>query len=225
MEAQLKTLRARRTAGEKSIGWKVGFGAPAIMRQLGITAPLVGFLTGRARVEDGATVSLAGWKKPVFEPEIAVHLDADVPGGSDLEAAKRAIAGIGPAIELADLSQAPTPDTLEAVVAGNIYNRNVIVGPCDRSRADARFDGLTARISRRGAEVAKTTDLTANTGDPIWLVRHVADLLAAFGERLQASEFIILGSVVPPLFLEAADDRVAFHVDPIGSVSAQFAHR
>jgi len=224
MEAQLKALHARRAAGEKSIGWKVGFGAPAIMQQLGISAPLVGFLTDRARVESGATVSLAGWKKPVFEPEIAVHMGADLPAGGDKEAAKHAIAGIGPAIELADLERSPQPDTLEAILAGNIFQRHVIVGPCDRSRAGAKVDGLTGRIFRRGAEVAKTTELTANTGDPVGLVRHVADLLAAFGERLEAGQFIITGSVVPPLFLEAADDRASYELDPIGGLSLRFTY-
>jgi 2-keto-4-pentenoate hydratase len=36
--------------GDKSLGWKVGFGAPAMLKQLGITGPLVGFLTQNARV-------------------------------------------------------------------------------------------------------------------------------------------------------------------------------
>ena len=224
MEAQLKTLRARRAAGEQSIGWKVGFGAPAIMQQLGISAPLVGFLTDRARVESGATVSLAGWNKPVFEPEIAVHMGADLRAGGDREAAKGAIAGIGPAIELADLERPPQPDTLDVILADNIYQRHVVVGPCDRSRVGARVDGLTGRIFRRGAEVAKTTELTANTGDPVGLVRHVADLLAAFGEQLKAGHFIITGSVVPPLFLGPADDSARYELDPIGSLSVRFSH-
>jgi len=222
MAKQLAMLRARRAAGEKSIGWKVGFGAPAIMQRLGIQAPLVGFLTDRARVESGATISLAGWSKPVAEPEIAVHMGADLPAGRDYAAAKAAIGGIGPAIEMADLNPPPEPETLETVLAGNIFQRHVVVGPVDRSRAGAKLDGLVGRISRGSAEVAKTTDLTANTGDPIALTRHVADLLGAFGERLRAGEFIITGSVVPPLFLEAADDSAAFTLDPVGSISLRF---
>jgi 2-keto-4-pentenoate hydratase len=223
-EAQFAALRARRAAGEKSIGWKVAFSAPAIMQQLGISAPLVGFLTDRARVENGATVSLAGWKKPVFEPEIAVHMGADLSAGGDLEAARQAIAGIGPAIELVDLERPPQPDALEAIIGGNIFQRHVVVGPVDRSRAGAKVDGLAGRIFRRDAKVAETTQVTANTGDPVALARHVADLLGAFGERLSAGHFIITGSVVPPLFLDPADDSARYELDPIGALSLRFAY-
>jgi 2-keto-4-pentenoate hydratase len=63
----------------------------------------------------------------------------------------------------------------------------------------------------------------ANTGEPIGLVRHVADMLAAFGERLRAGEFIITGSVVPPVFIEDKDESVRFELAPVGSVSVRFS--
>ena len=44
MEAQLKHRRARLNAGEKPIGWKVGFGSPPALARLGLDAPLIGFL-------------------------------------------------------------------------------------------------------------------------------------------------------------------------------------
>src|SRR5262249_16210083 len=61
-------------AGDAPLGWKVGFAAPAMLQRLDITGPLVGFLTRNARVQSGGSVSLAGWVKPVAEPEIAVHI-------------------------------------------------------------------------------------------------------------------------------------------------------
>jgi 2-keto-4-pentenoate hydratase len=54
-------------------------------------------------------------------------------------------------------------------------------------------------------------------------VRHVADLLGAFGERLAAGEIIIGGSVVPPLLIEADETNIVFELDPVGSVSVAFA--
>ena len=53
-------------------------------------------------------------------------------------------------------------------------------------------------------------------------MRHVADVLAAFGERLRAGEIIITGSVVPPLTLEPGEDDIAFEVDPLGGVAVRF---
>ena len=222
MQIQLGRWRERLNAGEKALGWKVGFGALAAMEKLGIEAPLIGFLTDRALVSSGATLSLANWKKPLAEPEIAVHMGSDLPAGADRDAVKRAIRGIGPAIELADLNC--PPDNVEQILAGNIFQRHVIVGTCDTSREGGVLDGLTGRILRNGTEVARTSDPQANTGDLIDIVRHVADVLAACGERLRAGQIIITGSIVPPLWVEAGEE-VVFQLDPIGGVSIRFAAR
>jgi 2-keto-4-pentenoate hydratase len=220
MRAQLGARRQRLAAGDRPLGWKVGFGAPAMLKQLDISGPLVGFLTTNARVQSGTSASLAGWTKPVAEPEIAVHLGRDVAAGSDRESAMAAIAGISPAIELVDV-HAPPQDP-ERILADNIYQRHVVLGGAGPARAGAGSDGLTCRIIRRGAETARTSDPQANTGEWIAIVRHVADLLAAFGETLRAGEIIITGSVVAPLALEPGEDGLAFEVDPIGGVSVRF---
>jgi len=51
MSAQLTRWHERLKAGEKALGWKVGFGAPTAMEALKITAPLIGHLTDGARLE------------------------------------------------------------------------------------------------------------------------------------------------------------------------------
>jgi 2-keto-4-pentenoate hydratase len=220
MTEQLAKRRARIAAGETPLGWKVGFGAPAMMEKFRITAPLVGFLMQPALVQSGASASLAGWVKPVAEPEIAVHIGRDLPGGGDRAAAAAAIAALGPAIELADADLAF--EDPEAILKGNIFQRHVILGERDASRAGGSTAGLTARVFRRETQVAQTNDPEAATGKIVDIVRHVADLLAAFGERLSAGDIIIAGSVVPPLLLEADETGVAYALDPIGRVSVAF---
>lgn len=219
MRAQLALRRARLAAGEKPIGWKVGFGAPAAMARLGLKAPLIGFLTERARLESGAAVSLAGWIKPAAEPEIAVRLGSDLAGGADRAAAAAAIAGIGPAIELADVDR--PPDDVESILAGNIYQRHVIFGRCDTTRAGGRLDGVQARVMRSGKEIARTADPEALTGGLIDIVRHTASILAACGERLRAGEVIITGSIVAPLWVEPGEELL-YALDPVDTVSVQF---
>jgi 2-keto-4-pentenoate hydratase len=71
--------------------------------------------------------------------------------------------------------------------------------------------------------VARTSDPEANTGNLVDLVRHVADVLAAFGERLRAGEIIITGSIVPPLLAEKTDKEVVLELDPVGMVSVRVA--
>lgn len=220
MAAQLGRWRERLAAGERALGWKVGFGAPSSMQKLAIKAPLVGFLTDRALVATGATVSLAGWSKPVAEPEIAVHMGRDLAAGADRDTARLAIAGLGPAIELADVDR--PPDDVERILAGNIYQRGVVVGPCAASRAGGAVDGLHGHIGRNGSAFAETSDPQALTGELIDIVRHVADTLAAFDETLRAGQIIITGSIVPPLWVEAGEE-IAFRLDPLGGVSVRFA--
>lgn len=220
MAAQLGRRRERLDAGEQPLGWKVGFGSPAAMQKLTIQAPLIGFLIDKALVASGATVSLAGWIKPAAEPEIAVHMGHDLPAGADRDTVRAAIAGLGPAIELADVDR--PPDDVERILAGNIYQRGVIVGPCDASRAGGTVGGLQGQITRNGEAFAQTSDPQALTGDLIDIVRHVADTLAAFGETLRAGQIIITGSIVPPLWVEAGEE-ILFKLDPAGSVSIRFA--
>jgi 2-keto-4-pentenoate hydratase len=220
LRAQLELRRTRLAGGDAALGWKVGFGAPAMLQLLQISGPLTGFLTQKARVQSGSTVSLAGWVKPVAEPEIAVHIGKDVPAGADAATARAAIAGISPAIELVDLITPPADP--EKILAGNIYQRHVVLGTTAPARAGASAEGLDCRIIRRGAESARTVDPQANTGQWLDIVQHVASVLAAFGERLKAGEIIITGSVVPPITIDPDERAIAFEVDPIGSVSVRF---
>ena len=222
MAAQLSRRRELLRAGEKPLGWKVAFSPPAWMERLGTTGALVGYLMDRALLTSGATVPVSDWTKPVAEPEIAVHIGKDLLAGADRDTVKAAIAGVGPAIELADLERPPSAEDLESVLSGNIFHRNVVVGPRDVSRAGCVLEGLSGHILRNGTEVAQTSDPQAATGELIDIVRQVADMLGAFGEKLRAGEVIITGSIVPPLFLEPGEE-MTFRLDPIGVVSVRFA--
>jgi 2-keto-4-pentenoate hydratase len=219
MKAQLALRKQLIDGGAQPIGWKVGFGAPAIQQKLGINAPLVGFLTSATIVQPDATVPVKGWAKPMLEPEIAVHMARDLAGSADRAKAAAAIGALGPAIELADLN-AP-PEDIEAILSGNIYHRGVIVGPRNDTRAGARLDGLSGQVMRNGTPIEAPTDLETNTGNLIDIVAHVANLLAACGETLLAGQIIITGSVIPPMFLEPRVEEVAWMLDPIGTIAVK----
>ena len=220
MAVQLKRRRELIAAGGKAIGWKIGFGAQPIMQRLNISGPLVGFLMQAGYVASGGTISLAGWVKPVAEPEVAVYMGKDLAAGADRATAMAAIAALGPAIELADL--VTPPDDVEAAVAGNIFQRHVVFGPRDPSRAGGKTDGLVAHIFRRGEEFASTNDFQATVGELIGLVQHVASTLGAFGEKLSAGEVIITGAVVPPPTVDPDEHDFAYDLAPIGRVSVGF---
>jgi 2-keto-4-pentenoate hydratase len=220
MTAQLATRCARIAAGEKPLGWKVGLGAPATMQKLGLDAPMVGFLMRRALLPSGSTVSLKGWLRPVAEPEIAVRMARDLDAGAPPDAVPAAIKEIQPAIELADLDPVPAPDNLDAVLAGDIFQRHVLLGA--QTRAGSGMSGLTSRVIRRGKEANRSTDPEALTGKLVDIVVHVANTLAAFGEKLAAGDIIIIGSITPPLMIEPDETELAHALDPIGEVAVKF---
>ena len=223
MTAQLAARRARIAAGEQPLGWKVGLGAPATMQKLGLAAPLVGFLMQRALLPAGSTASLKGYRKPVAEPEIAVRMARDLGAGADSDAVLAAIREIQPAIELADLDPVPAPDNLDAVLAGDIFQRHVLLGR--QIRPGGSVAGLTSRLIRGGAEASRTSDPQTLTGKLVDIVAHVASTLAAFGEKLGAGDIIITGSITPPLMIEPDETELRHALDPIGEVSVSFSRQ
>ena len=221
MTAQLAKRRARIAAGEKPLGWKVGLGAPATMERLKLSAPIAGFLMQRGLLLSGSTASLAGYIKPVAEPEICVRMARDLPSGASADEAAAAVKEIFPAIELADLDPAPAIDNLDAVLEGDIFQRHVVL--CGNTRASASTSGLTSRVFRNGKEANVTTDPEALTGKLPDIVAHVASTLAAFGEKLAAGDVIITGSITPPLVIEPDETELVHVLEPIGEVSIRFS--
>jgi 2-keto-4-pentenoate hydratase len=222
MRAQFDKRATRIAAGGRHLGWKAGFGAAAAIAKFDLPGPLMGHMLQDARTASGETVSVSGWKKPVAEPEIAAWIGADLPDGSDKDAVARAISALGPAIELADLD--PPPEDVTMILAGNIFHRRVILGQTDTSRAGARVDGLSGHITRKGTKGSPVTELEANTGRIVDIVAHLATTLAASGERMQAGDVVICGSIVPPIFLDSSDKEIVYRLDPIGEVSIRFSH-
>jgi 2-keto-4-pentenoate hydratase len=201
--AMLEVRRALLDEGARPLGWKVGFGAPASLKLLRIDRPLVGFLTDRGLIEDGASVPVGDWTNPMLEPEIAAHIGED-----------GAIAGLAAAIELADVDVPPAdPETIQA---GNIYHRHVMLGPVDAGRRGGA--GISARLLRDGEVAAETEDPAALTGDIVDVVRLTGELLEACGERLRPGDVVITGSAVPPLSV-GPGDTVTAELGPLGALT------
>ena len=216
MRAQVARRAADLAGGEEHAGWKIGFGAPAAKANLGTSAALVGYLVKSRRVDDGGTVDISGFAKAALEPEVAVHLSGDVAPGATREETAAAIAGIGPAIEIADI-HLPLDD-VAAVLAGDIFQRAYVLGPITRAIGEVDLSASAGRVEADGEVLASTDDLTALVGDAVDLVRHAAGYLGASGLALEAGSVLITGSVTPLVFPTPGR---TYRVDlgPVGSVS------
>ena len=204
VEAGMRALLARRDAeladGAEPVGWKVGFNLPGLWPQLGIGAPVAGYLTSATVVEPGAEVAVAGWTQPVLEPEIAITVGE---GGT--------VAALAPAIEVID-ADLPFED-VEAILARNIFHRAVAFG------ATASWpDTFSCRVRQNGDEV-RTADATE---DPAETVARVAGFLAEHGAQLRPGERIIAGTLTPPLPVGPGDE-VEVDLGALGAVSLRFA--
>ncbi len=220
MKVQLAKRRERIAAGEKPLGWKVGFGSPSAKERLNIKAGAVGYLMQRGLVLSGSTVSFAGWTPPAAECEIAVRMGQSLSGGTTPETAAAAIKEILPAIELADFDPPPTADNIGDMIGANIYHRHVILAGV--TRPGGSTDGLTSKLIRRGSEAATTDKPEELTGTLPEIVALVANTLAAHGETLKAGDVIITGSITPPIMLEKDETGLGHVLDPIGEVSVNF---
>ena len=205
MKSQLGDRRRALARDDGALGWKLGFGVPAAMEKLGIDAPLVGYLLESGRLESGAVVDITNWDNPKLEPEIVARV------GEDGE-----ITAIGAAIELVDLD--PSVGDPEAILAANIFQRHVLLGPVTEG---ASAGDVALRVAVNGEEVAASDDVTEATGDLAELVRHVAKTLKAAGESLERGDMVICGSIVPALDV-APGDEVEVSLEPLGSLTVSF---
>ena len=206
----------RLAAGERPIGWKLGLGAPAAQEKLGLDGPLVGFLTDAGLLAPGATAAVGAWENATLEPELAVHLGRDVPAGTSAADVAALVAGIGPAIELVDIDVPPADP--EAVLAGNIFHRHVLLG--DPTADWPAPGGLPLWVRKGDTVVAETSDPLALTGDLFELVGHTARVLEDCGAALRAGEVLICGSAVPALSI-GPGDHVTVDWGPLGAVDVQ----
>jgi 2-keto-4-pentenoate hydratase len=202
-------------------GWKLGVGTAAAMEAAGTTGPLLGYLTAATRLDDGASVGIEGWTNPVIEPEIAIFVGADLEPGAGRDEAAAAISGLGTAFEVVDIDR-PLSE-VEELLAGDIFHRAYLLGAPVAARAGGLTDGLDLSVVKNGEEVARTDAPEAAVGNLVDLTLHTVSYLAAVGRRLEAGQFIISGSVVPPIPLAPGDSLHYSDGAELGRLQLNFA--
>jgi 2-keto-4-pentenoate hydratase len=220
MARQLAARAAAIDAGARPLGWKVALGAPASQQAAGIDQRVVGFLTDRTVLADGASISVGDWTQPKIEGEIAIHLVADLPADPDDATAGAAIGALAAAIEVVDTAH-PLSE-LEQLLAGGIFHRHVVLGPPVEARAGGDDSGIVVTAALDGEEVARAEDpRSVIGGSPAEIVQFVAAQLALDGLSLRAGDVIIGGSAIP-LTPVAPGQRLRLEVAPLGVLELSF---
>jgi 2-keto-4-pentenoate hydratase len=191
LEAQL-----RRREGDR-VGWKLGIGD---RERIGDEIA-VGHLTSATRLESGRAYAPAYGELLHADAEVAVEI------GPDGE-----IVGYGAALELVDLRS--PPDTPEDVIAANVFHRAVAFAP---TRPALPPEGVEGRLVVN-AEIVAAGPSASDLADK---VRAAGRILVSVGERLEAGDLIITGSIVQvPV---APGDDVEADLGPLGRVRLRIA--
>ena len=203
MRALLARRLAELAAGASPLGWKIGFNAPAIQQHFGLSGPVVGYLTDTGVSPDGATVAVSGWTAPAVEVEVAIRVGE-----------RGEVAGLAPALELVDLD---LPfDDLEAILAGNVFQRGVVFG-AEVPGVDPWAVRVT--VTKNGAVAAEGR----LTEEPATTAAVVRSFLDTHGSVLTPGDRIIAGSMVAPVAV-APGDRLEVGFGPLGELRVGFGH-
>jgi 2-keto-4-pentenoate hydratase len=219
---QQETLRLRRRAGERRIGWKVGLTSAATRAELGIDEPIAGYLLASGMVLDGQEAACDRFIAPALEPEIAIVMGRDLagPGVTALDAA-RAADGAAPALEIVDSRFSDWKCGIAAVVADNSFASGLVLASTVTPLAsvDLRLEGV---VLEHNGRMAGTAAGAAALGHPLNAVAWLANHLGRLGLALRAGDVVLTGSLTAIVRVQSADTvRASF--TRIGSVGVRFA--
>jgi 2-keto-4-pentenoate hydratase len=215
---QLALIDRRVAAGERHIGWKVGFTAQAIREQFSYHEPL--FACILETQSTGHVFGVTELIHPGFETELCVRLGRGLEGKVTSEQVRAAVDVIHPSFEIIETRGDPV-NQMELVVADNGQQRSVVVGAPVRLAANVDLAEVTARVQLNGQEVA--TGLGAAVLDnPLNSIKWLAGKLGEYGRSLRPGDIIMTGSFVRQFPLHPGDAAVA-EFSGIGRVEVSIA--
>jgi 2-keto-4-pentenoate hydratase len=198
------------------VGYKIGLTTPIMQKLCGVDEPCYGAIFASELHHGRATLRSGDYCRLGVETEIAVRLGEDLPQGGDGERVADAVESCSAAIELLeDLRHDYKRLTAAAMVAGNVWNAGVVLGPpvTDWRRLD--LAAATARLTINGREIGagKGADVM---GNPLNALAWLAGKLAAAGTPLRRGMIVMTGSMVPIQFPQAGD-RAVVEVEGLGA--------
>lgn len=195
-------------------GFKIGATGRRMQEYLGLSGPVGGFMVATGVQATGARFRRADYIQPGFECELAVRLGQDLPPAPcTQEQATDAVADLMVGIELVDNRYGPMDSLhMPTLVADQMFHAAAAQGaPAPSGWRDWDLAAIQGKILVDGVE--RDTGAGGELlGHPMrslaWLAGSA--LAAAFG-GLKAGQVIMLGSVTPPVWLDApATVRVEF---------------
>jgi 2-keto-4-pentenoate hydratase len=196
------------TSGMAVVGWKIAATSAAGQAHINVGGPLLGRILLDFVHPDGATVSLAGNRMRVVEPEFAFRLGADLPPRAapytQVEVLA-AVATLHPAFEVPNSRLADFTRAGEAQLLADDACCGEFVFGAAAPAGWQRLDLAAHRVHARVTDVAGQEHLTrggegsAALGDPRAALLWLANELSARGLALRAGQTVSTGTCMVPL--------------------------
>ena len=198
------------------VGWKLGVTSRAKQQQVGVDAPIYGFLATDHVLDVGEPLDTSRHINPRCEPEVVFVMGRDL-AGAHVTATEvlAATAGVAVGIEVLDSRYTDYRVTMPDVVADNASAGRYVVGaPVPPHGIDLRLVGV---VLEHDGDVVATASGAASLGHPAAAVAWLVRALAASGEGLRAGEVILSGGLTAAVPVSAGDVVVAT-IDRLGSL-------
>ena len=226
LRVQLGVKRRKVAAGDAVAGHQASFTSAGAQKWAPtMPPPMVGTLLRSLVRSDGDVIDLD--EDPAFiESEIGVVLKRDLQGpGITPMQALAAIEGFFPAIEVAPLRPGVTEGrysnqhmiAVQKQPGGYVFVGGTLTSP---KGFDARLEGVVVSIDGAFRATAAGAE---SMGNPVAVVAHVANRLAAAGEYLRAGQIVITGSLPPPQRLSDGDRQATAQFTRPGSVTVRLS--
>lgn len=194
-------------------GFKIGATGARMQDYLGIDHPCAGFMVWGDIHRSDVSLPYAAFRNVAVECELAVRLGRPLPAGSCTpEQAREAVAELFAAVEIVEnrYGTPPIGDVKEigtpTLIADQFYHAAAVIGPPGDEWRRLDLVAIEGRVLRDGKLVnsGKGAELL---GDPLrglaWLA--ASPVAAVFG-GLRAGDFVMLGSVTPPVWIDGPCD-------------------
>lgn len=200
-------------------GHKIGLTSKAMQRLVGSTEPDFGTLFDDWFVDEGSTIPMSSFNRPLVEVEIAFVLGEQLSGpGVTTADVIRATDFVLPSIEIVDTRyNGRGPKLLVDSISDAAMCGRVILGACPRRLHEIDVRAIGASLSKNG-EVEESGVSAAVMGSPVNAVAWLANKLAEFGVAVEPGNVILSGSFIKAIPF-AAGDTIAASFTGLGDVT------
>ena len=215
-------IKARALAsGERIAGLKMGLTSLAKMKQMGVEAPIRGFMTDRGVVNEGDPIATNTLIHPRVEPELAFVTKAALTGPEcTVEEVLAATDFIMPAIEILDSRYENFRFDLVSVIADNTSAAYFVTGShiAAPDALDLRTLGV---VVEKNGEVVQVGAGAAVLDNPALSVATLANMLSERGENIPAGTLILTGGITAAVAVSAGD-VITVQFQHLGSLTIPF---